>query len=295
MMAAWLDALAAAERDNQPAVLVTVLAAKGSTPREPGAKMVVSAYGLAGTIGGGNLEHQCEAVAHGLLAGGAEGPSTRDFPLGPALRQCCGGHVTMLFEVLRPPRLHVGLFGAGHVGKALVKLLADLPCRVSWIDARPEALPANLPPNVVPVRVGQPARAVDELPPGSVVMVMTHDHALDFEIVVAALGRPDLPAVGLIGSATKRARFAGRLARQGIDPDRLICPIGLPGIEGKEPAVVAVSVAAQILQFQPSRRSIEPMLKVQRNCGDCVCPSGAAQVLLPPVIDTEWNGDSMTP
>jgi xanthine dehydrogenase accessory factor len=275
-MAAWLDALGAAEHDNQPAVLVTVLAAKGSTPREAGAKMVVSADGMAGTIGGGNLEHQCEAAARGLLAAGAEGPSTRDFPLGPALGQCCGGHVTVLFEVLRPPRLHIGLFGAGHVGKALVKLLADLPCRVSWIDARPEALPANLPANVVPVRVAQPAQAVGVLPPGSFVLVMTHDHALDFEIVAAALSRPDLPAVGLIGSATKRARFVGRLARQGLDSARLICPIGLPGIEGKEPAIVAVSVAAQILQFQPSQRSIVPMPEVERSCGDCVCPPVAA-------------------
>ena len=138
-MAAWLEALAAAERDSVPAVLVTVLTAKGSTPREAGAKMVVLADGLAGTIGGGNLEFQSEIAARGLLAAGAEGPSTRDFPLGPALGQCCGGHVTVLFEVLRPPRLYVGLFGAGHVGKALVRVLADLPCRVNWIDPRPEA------------------------------------------------------------------------------------------------------------------------------------------------------------
>jgi xanthine dehydrogenase accessory factor len=273
-MAAWLEALAAAERDNQPAVLVTVLAAKGSTPREAGAKMVVSADGLAGTIGGGNLEHQCEAAARGLLAAGSDGPSTRDFPLGPALGQCCGGHVTVLFEVLRPPKLHIGLFGAGHVGKALVRLLADLPCRVTWIDPRPEALPANLPANVTPVRVAQPAQAVDALPAGTLVLVMTHDHALDFDIVVAALGRPDLRAVGLIGSGTKRARFVSRLARLGIDTERLICPIGLPGIEGKEPAVVAVSVAAQILQFQPqsSPRSVVPMPGIERSCGDCVCP-----------------------
>lgn len=277
MMAAWLEALAAAERENQPAVLVTVLTAKGSTPREAGAKMVVSADGLAGTIGGGNLEHQCEAAARGLLAAGAEGISTRDFPLGPALGQCCGGHVTVLFEVLRPPRLHVGLFGAGHVGKALVKLLADLPCRVSWIDPRPEALPANLPANVLPMRTASPAQAIGALPHGSVVMVMTHDHALDFEIVVAALARPDLLAVGLIGSATKRARFVGRLARQGLDPARLICPIGLPGIEGKEPAVVAVSVVAQILQFQPLKGNAKPMPTLEKDCGDCVCPSLAAQ------------------
>jgi xanthine dehydrogenase accessory factor len=297
-------------------VLVTVLAAKGSTPREAGAKMVVSADGLAGTIGGGNLEHQCEAAARGLLADGAEGPSTRDFPLGPALGQCCGGHVTMLFEVLRPPRLQIGLFGAGHVGKALVKLLADLPCRVSWIDPRPEALPAVLPPNVSPVHIAEPARAVAALPSGSLVLVMTHDHALDFDIVAAALSRPDLLAVGLIGSATKRARFAGRLARQGLGLDRLICPIGLPGIEGKEPAVVAVSVAAQILQLQSQQsqsqhiqskqthpqRSADPMpttlasvssaspplvqprpvpsrseISIERSCGDCVCPPVVAQ------------------
>jgi xanthine dehydrogenase accessory factor len=277
-MAAWLEALGAAERDNQPAVLVTVVAVKGSTPREAGAKMVVSADGLAGTIGGGNLEHQCEAAARNLLASGVNGPSTRDFPLGPALGQCCGGHVTVLFEVLRPPALHIGLFGAGHVGKALVKVLADLPCRISWIDPRPEALPANLPANVVPVRIAHPAQAVAALPPGTVVLVMTHDHALDFDIVVAALGRSDLPAVGLIGSATKRARFVSRLVRLGLDVEKLICPIGLPGIEGKEPAIVAISVAAQILQFQPPPGRIATM---PASCGDCVCPPASPPLSTP--------------
>jgi xanthine dehydrogenase accessory factor len=293
-MAAWLDALAAAERDNIPAVLVTVLRVRGSAPREAGAKLVVSADGLVGTIGGGNLEFQCESVARALLAGGADGVSTRDFPLGPALGQCCGGHVTVLFEVIRPPRLQIGLFGAGHVGKALAKILADLPCRVSWIDPRPEALPANLPPNVVPVRTMLPAQAVGALPPGSIVLVMTHDHQLDFEIVAEALRRPDL-VVGLIGSATKRARFAGRLVRLGIGRERidsLICPIGLPGIDGKEPAVVAIAVVAQILQLrarppaqlqsscqtQTPLRSTASMPTIERSCGDCVCPSAQTQV-----------------
>jgi xanthine dehydrogenase accessory factor len=277
-MAAWLDALAAAERDNQPAVLVTVLSARGSTPRDAGAKMLVSADGIAGTIGGGALEYQCEAAARALLTGGANGPSTRDFPLGPALGQCCGGHVTVLFEVLRPPELHVALFGAGHVGKALVKLLADLPCRVSWIDPRPEALPANLPLNVTPVRTAQPAQVAATLPAGTLVLVMTHDHQLDFEIVAASLPRPDLKLVGLIGSATKSARFVSRLARQGIPgpaTERLTCPIGVPGIENKEPAVVAVAVAAQILQFQPAQRSVATMPTIElpaRSCGNCICP-----------------------
>ncbi len=289
-MAAWLEALAAAERDAQAAVLVTVLVAKGSTPREAGAKMVVSAEGIAGTIGGGNLEHQCEAAARAMLAEGADGVHTRDFPLGPELGQCCGGHVSVLFEIIRPPRLHVALFGAGHVGKALVKLLADLPCRVTWIDSRPEALPANLPATVVPLRITQPAQAVDALPAGTVVVIMTHDHQLDFDIAAAALRRPDLRAVGLIGSDTKRARFSGRLLRQGLlreEIDRLICPIGLPGIEGKEPAVVAVSVAAQLLQLQLQPQAVAstsappttapstaaPSLRsLSRSCGDCICP-----------------------
>lgn len=296
MMAVWLDALAAAEREGRPAVLVTVLSTKGSTPREAGAKMVISAEGLAGTIGGGNLEHQCEAVARTLLADTTNTVLTRDFPLGPALGQCCGGHVSVLFEVLRPPPLHIALFGAGHVGRALVKLLGDLPCRVSWIDPRPEALPANLPPNVTPLRTARPAQAVPSLPARSLVLVMTHDHQLDFDIVAVALGRSDLLAVGLIGSASKRARFASRLLRQGIGStalQRLMCPIGLPGIAGKEPAVVAVSVAAQILQLrsdvesaggsegsETSQRSIAAMPAsgtAGRSCGDCVCPPVAVE------------------
>jgi xanthine dehydrogenase accessory factor len=255
-MARWLDALAAAEREGRPAVLVTLLAVRGSAPREAGAKMVVSEDGITGTIGGGNLEYQCGAEARTLLESGFDGPATRDFPLGPALGQCCGGHVTVLFDVVRPPRLNIALFGAGHVGTALVRLLADLPCRVTWIDPRPEALPAVAPTNVSMSR----SVSVDGLPKGCVVLVMTHDHALDFEIVAAALARDDLRFVGLIGSETKRARFVSRLGRTGVTAERLVCPIGVRGIEGKEPAVVAVSVAAQILQLasagpEPDRRS----------------------------------------
>jgi len=274
-MAAWLDALAAAERDRQPAVLVTVLATRGSTPREAGAKMVVSADGIAGTIGGGTLEHECEATARDLLAGGATGPTTRDFPLGPALGQCCGGHVTVLFEVLRPPRLHLALFGAGHVGRALVRVMAELPCHVTWIDSRPEALPAQLPGNVVPVRAANPVQTAQMLPPNTHVLVMTHDHMLDFDIVAACLARADLPFVGLIGSGTKRARFAVRLKRQGIPVDRLVCPIGLPEIEGKEPAVIAVSVAAQLLRriqpAEPAQTQERPMKTPERDCTESAC------------------------
>jgi xanthine dehydrogenase accessory factor len=272
-MAAWIDTLTAAERNRQPAVLVTVLSAKGSTPREAGTKMVVSVDGLAGTIGGGNLEFQCEAAARDMLGSGAAGIVVRDFPLGPALGQCCGGYVSVLFEILRPPSLHIALFGAGHVGRALVRVLTDVPCHLTWIDSRPEALPAQTPANVTLVRSVDPVQVVAGLPPRSVTLIMTHDHALDFDIVAACLARSDLPFVGLIGSDTKRARFAGRLTRMGVALDRLVCPIGLPAIAGKDPAVIAVSVAAQVLQHAYACAPAEAASPAiaDRSCTDSAC------------------------
>jgi xanthine dehydrogenase accessory factor len=152
-------------------------------------------------------------------------------------------------------RLHVALFGAGHVGRALVRLLGDLPLRVTWIDSRPDAFPAGSPSNVVSVFAADPAAQVERLPAGTLVLVMTHDHQIDFGIVATALARNDLAGVGLIGSATKRARFVRRLALRGLDAaaiGRLICPIGIPGIGGKLPAEIAIAVAAQILQLAPA-------------------------------------------
>src|SRR5450755_2529547 len=129
-MSAWLRALASLERDGEPAVLVTVVTARGSTPREAGSKMVVARDTQFDTIGGGNLEFTCIETARAML-GGTAGPMLREFALGPGLGQCCGGHVSVLFEPLRPSLLHVAVFGAGHVGRALVTLLAGLRVRVS--------------------------------------------------------------------------------------------------------------------------------------------------------------------
>ncbi len=254
MMETWLDALTKLDRAGEPSVLVTVLTARGSTPREAGCKMVVTRDALFGTIGGGNLEFACIDAARDMLDGGS-GPAMRDFPLGPALGQCCGGHVTVLFERVLPVRRHVALFGAGHVGRALVRLLGDLPLRVSWIDSRPDAFPAARPGNVTTIVAADPAAQIEHLPAGAVVLIMTHDHQIDFGIVAAALTRDDFAAVGLIGSATKRARFVRRLAMHGIEAaaiGRLICPIGIPGIGGKLPAEIAIAVAAQILQIVPT-------------------------------------------
>ncbi|HVC62115.1 MAG TPA: xanthine dehydrogenase accessory protein XdhC [Acetobacteraceae bacterium] len=263
MTQAWLDALATLDRAGTPSVLVTVAAARGSTPREAGCKMVVTRDALFGTIGGGNLEFACIDAARDMLDG-AQRPAMRDFPLGPALGQCCGGHVSVLFEPIHPARLHVALFGAGHVGRALVRLLGDLPLRVTWIDSRPDAFPAACPGSVATIVATivatHPATRIEHLPAGTLVLVMTHDHQIDFAIAEAALARNDFASVGLIGSATKRARFVRRLASHGIDAaaiGRLICPIGLPGTGGKLPAEIAISVAASILQQMPQTPGAE--------------------------------------
>lgn len=145
------------------------------------------------------------------------------------------------------------LFGAGHVGRALVLALAPLPVAVRWVDPRAEAFPSRVPANVVAVRAQDPVREVEAAPAGAAVLVMTHSHPLDLAVTAAALARLDLPFVGLIGSATKRARFRGRLRALGIPEARiaaLACPIGIPGIAGKAPAIIAASVAAQVLQVR---------------------------------------------
>jgi xanthine dehydrogenase accessory factor len=142
------------------------------------------------------------------------------------------------------------LFGAGHVGRALVLALAPLPFRVRWIDSRQEAFPLRAPTNVTMVQSDDPAAELDTAPAGAFALVMTHSHPLDLAIVARALAAERFGFVGLIGSATKRARFLSQMRAAGMTPamlSRLTCPIGLPGIEGKEPAVIAAAVAAQLL------------------------------------------------
>ncbi len=262
----WIAALSELERIGEPAVLVTILSARGSAPRDAGCKMVVSAGRLSGTIGGGRLEHVAIGLAREMLDG-ANGPVTRDFPLGPALGQCCGGHVSLLFEPVRPPVWEVALFGAGHVGRAVASLLGMLPCRLTWIDSRA----AEFPPGAVGRVRADPVAERAGLPKGGFVLVMTHDHQLDYDLVAAALHRGDFAFVGLIGSETKRARFSSRLVRDGIDDAALVCPIGLPGIVGKQPAEIAVSVVAQMMQARQGAPVRQPVLAA---CGakGCACP-----------------------
>lgn len=274
-MNSWIATLAALAEAGTPAVLVTVVEVKGSAPREAGAKMVVTRESSQGTIGGGHLELKAIELAREQLAAQVGPPAAeatpilRSFALGPSLGQCCGGEATLLFEPVLPPPFHVALFGAGHVGKALVKLLADLPCRVTWIDSRAEAFPAEMPSNAAVELTDLPEDEVAALAHESYVLVMTHSHALDLRIVERALRRPDLRYVGLIGSETKRARFVKRLALRGLAPEeiaRLTCPIGIEGIAGKRPAEIAIAVAAQLLQLRSAAaRAAAPLARSERD------------------------------
>ncbi|NBB81825.1 MAG: xanthine dehydrogenase accessory protein XdhC [Alphaproteobacteria bacterium] len=243
----WLEALRQARQQGEPCVLVTIAGAAGSTPRLAGTKMVVFRDGFAGTVGGGNLEFRAQQIAREMLAEGAAAARLEDFPLGPALGQCCGGHTRLLFEPMRPEPTTLLLFGAGHVGQALVPILADLPIRVRWIDSRGDLFPDLVPPNVSIEHTDAPEAEVEAAPPGAFFLVMTYSHDLDLKLVEAALKRGDAGWVGLIGSDSKRARFDRRLAKVGLDPARLVCPIGIPGIGGKHPKEIAVAVAAQLL------------------------------------------------
>lgn len=260
-MPAWLDALNALDRRGEAGVLVSVIAAGGSVPREAGVKMVVSLAEVWDTIGGGNLEFQSIKDARALLASDSAVPVMRDFPLGPALGQCCGGATTVLFEPIRPPAWIVALFGAGHVGRATARLLGDLPCRLLWFDARPGIFGEAPLPSNIHLRITTAAEDVASLRAGTMVLIMTHDHGLDYDLSAAALARPDLAFVGTIGSDTKRARFVSRFRRAGVDEAtlaRFTCPVGLPGVGKKLPAEIAIAVAAQLLQLRPAAASPEP-------------------------------------
>ncbi|MDO6413963.1 xanthine dehydrogenase accessory protein XdhC [Sphingomonas sp. BIUV-7] len=266
---------------------ITVLATEGSAPRGPGTAMTVTVDSVDGTIGGGNLEYRAIEQARLLLAHPEGKWRVQDYPLGPLLGQCCGGRVRLLIERMdealpdgtvlhfapdrvarepgdapplsargtRPepgerwaapadiPRTPLMLFGAGHVGRAVARALDGLPYLVGWYDTRPDY--ADL-PGVTLCTDDAIEECVGELQRHGAILIMTHDHALDYRLARAALSG-GARYIGLIGSHTKRARFVSRLEAEAIDVTRLTCPIGLPGIAGKEPAVIAASVAAQLL------------------------------------------------
>jgi len=321
----WLTA-----RITEPAVLVTVAIVEGSGPREPGAKMLVTADGQVDTIGGGHLELCAVEVARRMLDDGQHARLER-YALGPTLGQCCGGVVYLAFEpvdaALRSvleglrkrrredswrlsaidgapvallldadggtvageredapvvdhkrgthvikdatgrrwladpclaPRAHLLLFGAGHVGAAIVRMLGELPCTVTWIDEREDMFPSTIPANVTVEATDMPEALVASAPADASYLVMTHSHALDQRLSEAILARADVGWFGLIGSKTKRVQFERRMAARGLPKDRIdamVCPIGLAGITNKLPAAIAASVCAQLLMIWEAQQS----------------------------------------
>ena len=272
--------LAECARAGEDCVVVVVDHVEGSVPRERGAAMLVGARAMAGTIGGGHLELKSVAIAREMLSRKADatGGSIRRFPLGPALGQCCGGVAHVAFHVCRagiaPPGLDLAapaalfdlqLFGAGHVGQALVDVLAGVDCRITWIDSREQQFPERVPANARVEFSEAPQEEVAAAAANAFYLVMTHSHALDFAIVERILRRDDAGFIGLIGSQTKRVTFERRLRERGISRaavDRMVCPIGLPDITGKSPGVVAIAVAAQMLAVATARSGAQAVLAV---------------------------------
>lgn len=252
----WLEALAACHAAGEPCVLVTLAETKGSAPRAAGTKLLVTADSLTGSIGGGHLELKATELARAMLAERATQTRLETFALGPALGQCCGGKVTVLLEPFPPSDFTVALFGAGHVGKELVAVLAGTGASLRWIDSRSGQFPDDEPAGVTAILAEQPEDEVKDLPPGSYALVMTHSHDLDLAILEKLLKRGDCRYVGVIGSASKRANFESRLARKGFSAAQIAsirCPIGIDGISAKEPRAIAIAVAAELLQLRDAR------------------------------------------
>ncbi len=370
-MNAWLPQALRLTRAGEPAVLVTVARAEGSTPREAGAKMLVCAGQQWDTIGGGHLEWRALDLARGMLRDTVPDGACKveRMALGPSLGQCCGGAATLVFErltqddiewlqaldlalrsrracmrqrtvsdaqgrpvasqvvlfgadankglatpgwhdraqapagllpgaaaqasgarsgsgrapasarqetcflasvegrlvmaeLLAPPSMHVVLFGAGHVGQAIVRVLCSLPCTITWVDERDAHFPADIPANVDVEATDTPEAAIAQAPAGSCFLVMTHCHALDQRLCQHIFKRDDFAYFGLIGSQTKRRKFERRLAERGVDPQRfaqMVCPIGIDGIHGKAPEVIAISVVAELLRVQEQQAALHPL------------------------------------
>ncbi len=252
----WADAAARLQRTGAPYAIATVIATAGSTPRDAGSKIVVSADDTWDSIGGGQLEYLVVNRAREMLRAGWPQQEIKPFPLAAEVGQCCGGSVAVLLEAFVPADAQVAIFGGGHVAQALVGILSETALSILWLDSRPEFLDgAPSRANVYCQVLAAPETAIDTLPSGCQVLVLTHDHALDYRLVKRLLEPMRFAFVGLIGSATKARRFRRRLRADGLSPaliERLECPVGLPAVKGKLPMEVAVSIAAGLLSRLPN-------------------------------------------
>lgn len=261
----WFEALSQLTQAKTPVVMVTLLSVRGHAPREAGAKMLVTADAVFGTIGGGNLEATAVNLARTGLSKinsqAALAPEIHTLRLtenAPAEYgvQCCGGEVQLLLETVVSAKPTVAIFGIGHVGLALAKVLSICPIELWLVDSRADMLaPERLTGiqgraafhlNHLPI----PELAIQDLPAGSHLVVMTHDHAEDLALLDAALRRKDFGFIGLIGSRIKWANFRTKLLHQGFSSEqiaRVTCPIGIPNVTGKSPEAIAIATAAQLM------------------------------------------------
>jgi xanthine dehydrogenase accessory factor len=249
----WNQASLNLSQQGKAYVLITIVGVTGSTPRNSGTKMIVSEHDTFDTIGGGHLEYKAIKQAKKLLVENKDCQSIEHFQLGSQLGQCCGGNATLLFECFSANTIHIALFGAGHIGQALIPMLAGLPCNVTWVDNRESQFPAvcNQYANVTALLTDEPASEVAQMPRNTLYVVMTHNHQIDFEITLAALKRDDFHYLGLIASDTKWRRFQQRYKHRDITPslvEKMNCPIGLEQVVGKLPMEVAIGVAGQLIE-----------------------------------------------
>jgi len=258
----WLSAVHQLRQDGLPGVLVTVVAVRGHAPRDPGAKMVVGSDHVWGSVGGGNLEEMAVQRARVMIADAIAVPEKLESRLNeheknPHGKQCCGGVVELLLEPLAV-RPTVAVFGVGHVGYELARILSRLELQLHLVDSRPEQLD--------PLRLSEVTNGtadvtihhsmigemlLERLPRGSHILIMTHDHAEDFALCDAAIRTSHLGSIGLIGSSAKWVRFQAQLADAGHDAAaiaKITSPIGNPSLKGKEPAIIAVGVAAALVE-----------------------------------------------
>jgi xanthine dehydrogenase accessory factor len=276
----WFDAVQSLQHSGDAYALVTVLGCTGSTPRDHSSKMVITSEDTFDTIGGGHLEFLVMKKAREIITTNAGTTKVEQeihhFPLGASLGQCCGGSATVLIETFAACQFHVGIFGAGHVAKSIVTILAGLNCKVSWIDSRADEFPLEIPANVKKIVASEPCDELEDLPSGSDILILTHNHQLDYELCLSALKRnrnplKQLRSIGLIGSETKALRFKKRLtdrlfSSENSEQDsnstaqqiaQIRCPVGLSSVPGKLPMEVAVSIVGELIAIEHASNQIE--------------------------------------
>lgn len=248
----WIEAIAYCQQKREPFVLATVTEHRGSVPRDAGAKMVITSSETFDTIGGGNLEFKVTRSARELLLKGKPEILTEEYPLSAKLAQCCGGHAKVLLETHLIDVKNIAVFGAGHVANELVPILQRLPVKLHWIDERPGMFSQEYQSNVSCIHTDCAVSELKALPANTLVLIMTHNHQLDFDLVKVGLSREDIHFVGMIGSQTKAKRFSYKLAQRGLSKQKiakLVSPVGELAIPGKTPIEVAISISAQIVQL----------------------------------------------